>query len=477
LSHAAARFGIAFAFGEKTMKFASIVWSLFLSTVSLELAVPAIAQNVIEREIVIHPKKIAENLLTSRLLPRAAGQEPGNAVPVLLRMLHEQNNWLNMELPKLTPELAARDPSDADLQAFRFDGFAPQIIRAGNMSHANWEYPLHSSNPYYVLLPDAQMMRYFLGWGMTVWIKQQIAKKDFAAALTGIQAQLSCARHLSATPVAVCQLIGRTVAMQALDNLELLIQQSADVENMYWALGILPHSLGDLSAMAEWESYAFRKSLSSLTDPLPEIGSDRWPLIAGEFIKMMEDTSNERYSATEIQTLTAKLDQVASRFLQEEWSWTDQQLQQATIEERIMRWVIVQRHWFDLQTEQMTTSSIPEALEVYRRVKDKSEKIMEETGSKHNPFSRNEAVIIGCLQFHRHVRFLQTIEALRDHAARNAGELPDNLQQLKFSAPADPFIGQAFEYRKNDTGAWLSYPPVAGDPNPTRSYHLTLQPK
>lgn len=457
------------------MKHSKFILQMVMCGIWLGFAGSTIGQNVTEQEFIIHPKKIAENLLTSRLLPRAADQEPGNAVPVLLRMTHEQNNWLNMELPKLTPELAERDPSDAELQAFRFDGFAQQIIRAGNMNHANWEYPLRSSNPYYVLLPDAQMMRYFLGWGMTVWIKQQIAKQDFGAAHAGIQAQLSCARHLSATPVAVCQLIGRNVAIQALENLELLIQHSSDVENMYWALAILPRSLGDLSAMAEWESYAFRKTLSSLTDPLPEIGSERWRLIAGEFIKMMEDTSNERYSATEIQTLTAKLDQVSSRFLQEEWSWTDQQLQQTTIEERVMRWVIIQRQWFDLQAEQMTTSTIPEALTIHRHVKDKAARIMQETGSKHNPFSQNEVVIIGCLQFHRHVRFLQTIEAIRDHAARNAGELPDSLQQLKFPAPADPFTGQAFEYRKNGDDAWLSYPPVAGDLYPTRSYNLTRQ--
>ena len=459
------------------MKHSSFLLLLFLGGISFGLAATAIGQDVIEREIVIHPKKISENQLEIRLIPRAANQELGNAVPVLLRMTYEQTNWLNQELPKLTPELADRDPSDAEIQAFPFDSFARQVIRAGNMSHANWEYPIHSAKPYHVLLPDAQMMRYFLGWGMTVWIKQQIAKQDFEAALTGVQAQLNGARHLSATPVAVCHLIGRTVAIHALDNLELLIQQSADGENMYWALAILPRSLGDLSAMAEWESYAFRKMLPSLTEPLPERGSDRWPLIASEFIKMMEETSNERYNAAEIQTLTAKLDQVASRFLNEELGWTDQQRQQVTIEERIMRWVIVQRHWFDLQTEQMTVASMPEALEVYRQINRKCANIMQETGSKHDAFSGNASAIIGCFEFHRRVCFLQTIEAIRDYAARNAGQLPDSLQHTKFPAPADPFTGQSFEYRKRDSGVWLSYPPVAGDPNPTRSYHLSIQPK
>ncbi len=430
---------------------------------------------MIEKEFIIHPKKIAENLLASRLLPPAASQEPGNAVPVLLRMTHEQNNWLNKELPKLTPELAERDPSDAELQAFHFDYFAGHMIRAGNMSHANWEYPLRSSKPYLVMLPDVQMMRYFMGWGMTVWIKQQIAKRDLAAAFTGIQTQLSCARHLSATPLIVCQMIGRNVAGEAMNNLELLIQQSSDVENMYWALAILPRSIGDLSATAEWETYAFRKMLPSLTEPLPKLGSERWPLIADEFIKMMENFGDERYSATEIQILTKKLDQVASRFLQEELGWTDVEFKQATIEERVMRWVVVQRHWFDLQIEQMSVASIPEALEIHRQIKEKSDRIMQETGSKHDPFSGASQAMIACFEFHRRVRFLQTIEAIRDHAARNAGELPDDLQQLKFPAPADPFTGQAFEYNKNNGDAWLSYPPVAGDLNPPRSYNLTRQ--
>ncbi|MBL8853615.1 MAG: hypothetical protein JNK57_06555 [Planctomycetaceae bacterium] len=459
------------------MKHSSFLVSLSIGGIWFGLAVAAIGQDVIQREIVIHPKKISENVLDVRLLPRAADQEPGNAAPVLLRMTYEMHNWMINERPKLTKELAASDHDDMELQAFIFDTFAPQIIRAGKMTNANWEYPLHSSQPYLILLPDAQSMHQLLGDGMTIWIKQQISKKDFPASLMGIQAQLSCARHLAATPVMVSQMFGNNVARQALDNLELLVQQSADIENMYWALAILPRSIGDLSATAEWESYAFRKMLPSLTEPLPERGSNSWPQIASEFIKMMEYTSQESYSATEIQTLTGKLDQCASRFLSEELGWTDQQLRQVSIEERIMRWVIVQRHWFDLQTEQMTVSSIPEALEIYRQIKDKSESIVQEIGSKHDPFAGIAEPIIRCFQFHRRVRILQTIEAIRDYAAQNAGQLPENLEQLRFPAPADPFTGQAFEYRKTNSEAWLSYPPVAGDPNPTRSYHLSIQPK
>ncbi len=457
------------------MRHSKFVLQLVMCGIWFGFAATTNGQDVIEQEIIIQPKKISENLLASRLLPPAASQEPGNAVPVLLRVTYEMTNWMINERPKLTKELAERDPSDAELQAFDFDQIARQIIRAGNMADANWEYPLHGSRPYEFLLPDAQVMRQFLGDGMTVWIKQKIAKRDFAAALQGIQAQLACARHLSATPIIVCQLSGNTVSRHALDNLELLIQQSPDVENMYWALSVLPRTIGDASATIEWEIYAFRKMLPSLTEPMPELGSERWPLISGEFIKMMEYTSSERYNATEIQVLTKKLDQLASRFLQEELGWTESDLTQATIEERVMRWVVVQRHWFDLQIEQMSVASIPEALEIHRRIKEKSDRIMQETGSKHDPFSGASRPMIVCFEFHRRVRFLQTIEAIRDHAARNAGELPDDLQQLKFPAPADPFTGQAFEYRKNGKDAWLSYPPVAGDPNPTRSYNLTRQ--
>lgn len=457
------------------MKHLKFVVLMVVCGISLGFAGTTIGQDVIEREIIIQPKKIAENLLDVRLLPRAANQEPGNAVPVLLRMTYEMTKWMINEQPKLTKELSERDPADAELQAFDFDHFARQIIRAGNMSHANWEYPLLGPRPYEVLLPDAQVMRQFLGDGMTVWIKQKIAKREFAAAMQGIQAQLACARHLSATPFLICQLIGNAVSRQALDNLELLVQQSPDVENMYWALSILPRTIGDTSATIEWETYAFRKMLPSLTEPLPELGSDRWPMIAGEFIKMMEYTGNERYDATEIQVLTKKLDQFASRFLQEELGWTDSDLEQATIEERVMRWVVVQRQWFDLQIEQMSVASIPEALEIHRQIKEKSDRIMQETGSKHDPFSGASRPMMVCFEFHRRVRFLQTIEAIRDHAARNTGELPDSLQQLKFPAPADPFTGQAFEYRKNNGDAWLSYPPVAGDPNPTRTYNLIRQ--
>ncbi len=436
-------------------------------------------QDVIEKEITILPKKISEDSLGFRLLAPAADREHGNAAPTLLRMTHETNHWMNRELPKLSPEFAARDPADAELQAFIFGSFAEQIIRAGNMSHADWGYPLYSSRPYEVLLPDAQMMRYFLGWGMTVWIKQQIAKGDFAAALRGMQAQLSCARHLAATPLTVCQIIGKFVAWHALENFELLIQQSPEVENMYWALAVLPRSIGDLSATAEWETLAFRKMLPSLTEPMPEMGSDRWPIIANEFITFMQEFAvlpdDEGYSQDEMQTVTTKLDQIASRFLQEELDWTEVELGNATIEERIMRWVLIQRLWFDRQTEQMSVVTIPEALEIHRELRKKSESYMQESGLRHDLFFSPSLVMLNGFQFTRQVRFLQTIESIRDHAARHQGQLPENLDTLKFPAPLDPFTNAPFEYRKNGEDAWLSYPPVAGDPNPTRSYHLTRQ--
>ncbi len=104
------------------------------------------------------------------------------------------------------------DLDDERWKEFHFDRFAEQIIRAGSMSFADWQYPIRSERPYSILLPDIQSQRQLVGRGMTAWIRQQLAKEEMGKALEGIRAQLACGRHCAATPIVVCSLVGLSLA-------------------------------------------------------------------------------------------------------------------------------------------------------------------------------------------------------------------------------------------------------------------------
>jgi hypothetical protein len=434
-------------------------------------------QEAIEKEIRLQPRAGPPPLIGTRLMTPLPERVPGNAALTLLRMSHERTNWINLALPKLTWEFVARDYNDPELLAFPYDAFAEEIILAGNMNHADWGYPLNSPRPYEILMPDAQMMRHFLGAGMTVWIKQQIAKGDLDAAMRGIRAQLNCARHISSTPIVVSHMIGSVVANQAVDNLELLSQHPENTENYYWACSVLPRSLADVSAAAEWDGYASSQMLPSLSDPWPAVGSEQWQTVAREFVESMEQyivpPGDTPYSVDEVESISGKLDEIASRYLAAELSWTQGELKQASREERIMRWLLMQRRWFDLQAERMAAMTPVEALAIHGEMQATSDSIMQQSGLRHNPFFWASSAILGSHRFQRRVRFMQAIEAIRDHVATHEGAFPENLEQLRWSAPTDPLTESPFVYEKSDGGAWLSYPGLPGDAAP-RKYRLVV---
>ncbi len=146
-----------------------------------------------QKNLTLASRAVADNHELFHLFPAEEEQESGNAVPVLLRMVFEKSEFMGGQYFKLR-DYANLDVQDPKLSELQFDSFAKQIIRAGGMSRAEWEYPLRSDNPYTILLPDIQSQRQLVGQGMRAWVKQRLAKGDMDAALTGIKAQLGCAR-------------------------------------------------------------------------------------------------------------------------------------------------------------------------------------------------------------------------------------------------------------------------------------------
>jgi hypothetical protein len=187
------------------------------------------------------------------------------------------------------------DVNDPKFKEFYFARFAEQLVRAGSMSHADWQYPLRSERPYLILLPDLQSQRQLAGRGMTAWIRLLLSKGETDEALRRIKAQLACGRHCAATPIVVCHLVGLAIANMALDNLELAMQ-SEKCPNMYWSLATLPLTLHDLGPMVRWELWA---SPAEMNQPLPPIGDAKWTELATRFVELYGEVSEERYTPEE----------------------------------------------------------------------------------------------------------------------------------------------------------------------------------
>lgn len=404
-----------------------------------------------------------------RLLPTEQEQEPGNAVPVLLRMVYEQTKWMGEFSPNLH-EYAEMELSDPKLHELPFDSFANQIIRAGSMSYADWEYPLQSERPYLILLPDVQSQRQFVGRGMTAWVKQKLAKGELDRALAGIQAQVACGRHCASTPVAVCHMIGVSIANTGLDNLEIAMQ-SDECPNMYSTFAILPPTLHDLGETIRWELWA---APTRLNEPLPIVGSKEWVSIANNFVELFAEVSEERYTEAEGRKLQLKMRELAVDQLPDALGFTDGDMQKMSTEELIMRWIYMNYCRLRSQVEPLSFDRPVRVIAASKQLEKQHQALLKATGAKSSPYPASlPQIILACRNFERRVKFLQTIEAIRDHASKQNGTLPNSLSDIELPVPNDPFTEEPFVY-END-GDTASIRQAAIEDYPTTRYEYQLE--
>ena len=148
--------------------------------------------------------------------------------------------------------------------------------RAAYTRDADWDYPFGEQPMITILLPDVQGMRNFAGRVMSLWIRIQIAKGNLKAAEEGLLIQMACARHVSRTPFIVCHLVGNAIAEIGFEQFEDLIQHP-NSENYYYALSMLPITLGDYKTTVEVDTSIVRSSMPSLgTGDLPPVEDHRW---------------------------------------------------------------------------------------------------------------------------------------------------------------------------------------------------------
>jgi hypothetical protein len=417
----------------------------------------------------LSPQKAVAGAPLFHLLPPEEEQEAGNAVPVMLRMVYEQTAFMKDIYPKLG-DYAEMDVNDPKFKEFYFARFAEQLVRAGSMSHADWQYPLRSERPYLILLPDLQSQRQLAGRGMTAWIRLLLSKGETDEALRCIKAQLACGRHCAATPIVVCHLVGLAIANMALDNLELAMQ-SEKCPNMYWSLATLPPTLHDLGPMVRWELWA---SPAEMDQPLPPIGDAKWTELATRFVELYGEVSEERYTPEEGLAVQNKMRDLAIQELPQVFGFSETDIMKMSKEELIMRWIYMQSNRMRTQLEPMAYQSPIEVIAVKNKLDAQIKELLAKTGAKTSPFPLAIAQgVLVCKNFERRVKFLQTIEALRDHASKHDGHFPQTLDELELPAPNDPFTEKPFLYEAMGDSATLRQAEIDGFKTTLLPYELS----
>ena len=230
-------------------------------------------------ELTVDPAAEPVPALKLHLLPPIEEQVPGNAVPIYLRLVHEQNDEWRKKLRERPEELndvalAELPVTEASDVLESFDDVLDQLSAAARRSDAEWDYVLENRDPLLILLPDAQSMRGYARL-LVLNARYEMRTGNHAAARGALEDGMALGQHVARAPFLVNQLIGIAIDGVMLEEVDALVQQP-DAENLYWALAMLPRPLISLERGLATERQLFVLKFSELAHPDRIKSSGEW---------------------------------------------------------------------------------------------------------------------------------------------------------------------------------------------------------
>ena len=204
-----------------------------------------------------------------RLLPLNSELKEGNAVPIYLRLVHEQNDaarkywtetpkpWNGMPVDKIPLDEARRFLQDHRRLLRQFDLGARRRT-------AEWNYTLDEGNVIGILMPDMQQMRNYVPM-LILQARVAIAEGDFARAAHHLETGFAVSRHVGEGPFLVNSLVAIALASQFAGTVADLVERPG-APNLYWALTALPRPLIDLRRAQDLEFRFVESAFPELDD-------------------------------------------------------------------------------------------------------------------------------------------------------------------------------------------------------------------
>ncbi len=439
-------------------------------------------------ELTLHARSVPKNPDAIRLLPREHELRDGNAAIELLRMPWEQMNFVNLERKMIVDwlEMKGNDPELVKYENM-FANFKDKMRRAAYTRDADWDYPIGEQPLVTILLPDAQGMRGFAGRTMSLWIRIQIEKGSLKNAEEGILIQLACARHVCRTPFTVCQLVGAAIARIGFEQFEDLIQHP-DSENYYYALSMLPDTLGDFKSAIDLDTRMIRSAMPSIAgNTLPPIGDAKWEKAFNELFGyyIASITSSDKLNQDDLKRQA----KIAAEELPALTNFSKTQIEKMTNEEISTRWLIANSE--GLGAKYIAAVQLPahQAIQSLAKLEQDADGLNEKIAFQHVGEIPQGAVssrffdmysvqaFIGCHRTGRDAKLLQIVEAIRHHASQHENQLPDSLSKIDLHLPLDPFTNKPAEYELKDGIATLNWPLIPNlksQQNHRRSYKIRM---
>jgi hypothetical protein len=422
------------------------------------------------------------------MLPRARDRAPGNAAidyhrAAILRpswprdpkesaKLNETlNSWDELPVEKL-PVAEVKKHLAGYSQTFR------ALDAAAKAERCDWELAQKISvNNLDLLLPEVQTYRELARF-QRFRIRVDLAENDFDDAVRNIRTGIRMGKDVGEGATLIQSLVGIAVTAIFLNEVEQLIQRP-NSPNLYWALTTLPRPLLDARSALEGEGRIF-DNLFPNAKALEKgpVSADRANAMLEEMLTSFNSMGAEPGAIPGGFALAGyvALHAGPARKHLVELGWPA-----ATVEKMPSAQVVALRAiaaYRTMSDDQAKCFALPypDARAELTKVRARADKLKKETGDPIvGVFALTLPAVEKVHEAHartdRRIAALRVIEAIRLHAAANAGKLPNALADIKaVPVPNDPYTDKPFEYAAKGDAFALTLPPPAGE-KPNRSNH------
>lgn len=419
-----------------------------------------------DRAVTATPAAAPPEALRFRLFPIASERRDGNAVPIYLRLNHEQNDearkyWT--ETPKKWNELPAEKLPMAEVREFlsKMNQFYQQFDYGARRRTAEWNYTLDQPSPFELLLPDLQQMRGYMPM-LVLRARAAIAEGNYDVASRAFETALGFSRHVSDAPLLISGLVGIANATVALDRLPEWIEKPGS-PNLYWSLTALPHPLIDLRTAMDLEQRVIEMEFPDFRDLDRPRSAAEWDATLKRFREKVKYVypyvkGDDPIQATDPNELAAKSPDLAAarKYLTER---TAIDAKSAPDSQALMLYIYGTLREYRDTLFRATYLPYAQARPLIAAAAERMKSAPATEPVRVARIFLPAVAKVGMAQnrLERKVALLRVVEALRMHAAANSGKLPAALTDVTVvPVPNDPGTGQPFEYRLDGELATVS---------------------
>jgi hypothetical protein len=448
---------------------------------------------LLDRAMTISPQAEPRPALKYHFMPSTWGRKPGNAVPIYLRLVHEQRDetrrrWVEVPTKwnKLPLDQLPLDEARKFLQGHSY--MLRQLELGARRQKAEWEYTFDAGDPIGLLLPDMQNMRNYVPL-LVLQARVALAEKNYPAAVRALETGFAFSQHISEAPFLISSLVSIAQASIFSDTVLEFIEQP-DAPNLYWALTTLPRPMVRLRKGYEFEREVIQLQFPDLADLDRARTAEQWDevlkRVRKEFRRLLRyDPPAKTLSAETAPDVPASKSPdlaTARKYLIEQRKMAADRVKAMPPSQVLVLWMaytyedragdhfkaiylpnLQARVVFDAARKRLLAAPYNEGISLARWLLPALEKVLH---------AQN--------RLDRRIAALRVIEALRLHAAANGGKLPNKLNEVTVvPVPNDPGTGKPFEYSRDAKGTATLTSTVQGLPLETSGlrYRLTVRAK